>query len=274
MEFLGVENMLAIICGSRSAAECVGIPHIGGAVNKSKGLSGFARSHNLRISGRYRVITLIDESSFYKCADGSPAVKESHPQKLLNIGPVIKPGSERLVGSLGYAVNMITLTEEQLRIRVAGCGLRESLFFMLFGYLEVFDTTNNMIRARKNIRTTAVSLDGGLIRARNQFELGSREDPVVWFPAVQRNDTSTTQKSKVGPDLHTQNIVAKQNQVKKTMLIASQRYREGGTEDDIRKVSAQLRATNLKIAEVKQMIISASQNVTTKPVSRPPGSKY
>jgi len=101
-------------------------------------------------------------------------VNETDPQRLLNIGPVIKPGSERLVGSLGYAVNMIHLNEEQLSIRVAGHGLRESLFFMLFGYLEVFDTTNNMIRARENIRTTAVSLDGGLIRARNQFELGSR----------------------------------------------------------------------------------------------------
>jgi len=62
VEFLGVENMLAIICGSRSAAECIGIPRIGGgALNKSKGLTGFAGSHDLRISGRYRVITLIDD---------------------------------------------------------------------------------------------------------------------------------------------------------------------------------------------------------------------
>lgn len=69
---------------------------------------------------------------------------------------------------------MVHLNEEQLRISVAGRGLRETLFFMLFGYLEVFDTTTNMIREKNNIRTTAVSLDGGLIRAQNQFELGSR----------------------------------------------------------------------------------------------------
>jgi len=93
----------------------------------------------------------------------------------------------------------------------------------------------------------------------------------VWFPAVQRNDTS---KSKPGPDLHAKNITAKQKQLKKTMVTASQRYREGGTEDDLRKVSAKLKATNVKIAEVKQMIISASPSATAKPVSRPPGSKY
>lgn len=74
-------------------------------------------------------------------------------------------------------MNLITLTEKQLEIRVlARYGLRESLFFVLFGYLEVFDTTNNMFRARNSIRTNAVSLDGGLIRARNQFDLGSRYD--------------------------------------------------------------------------------------------------
>lgn len=63
MEFLGLENMLAIICGSKSAAECIGIPHLG-AFNKSEGLSGFARSRNLRISGRFRVIALTDESRY------------------------------------------------------------------------------------------------------------------------------------------------------------------------------------------------------------------
>jgi hypothetical protein len=86
-----------------------------------------------------------------------------------------KPGSERLVGSLGYAVNLIHLNEEQLKIRILGRGLRESLFFLLFDYLEVFDTRNNMLRAQRNIRSAAVSLDGGLIRkTRNQYELGPR----------------------------------------------------------------------------------------------------
>lgn len=115
-----------------------------------------------------------------------------------------------------------------------------------------------------------------LVKEFSQEKVGNgREDPVVWFPAVQRNNnTSTPQKSKPGPDLHTKNFADKQNQLKKTMLIASQRYREGGTEDDLRKVSVQLKATNAKIAEVKQMIISASQEVPAKPVSRPPGSKY
>jgi hypothetical protein len=64
VEFLGLENMLAIICSSVSAAECIGIPDFAGALNNSKGLSGFAKSRNLRISGRFRVITLTDESRY------------------------------------------------------------------------------------------------------------------------------------------------------------------------------------------------------------------
>jgi len=64
VEFLGLDNMLAIICGSRSAAESIGIPPLYGALDRNKGLSGFARSHNLRIFGRYRVIALIDEARY------------------------------------------------------------------------------------------------------------------------------------------------------------------------------------------------------------------
>ena len=112
--------------------------------------------------------------SFFKGVGDSPAVNNTDPQKPLNIVPASKPGQERLVGSLGYAVNMIHLNEDLLKIRILGVhGLRESLFYVLFGYLEVFDSTNNMLRARNSIRTTAVSLDGGLIRKKNQYELGS-----------------------------------------------------------------------------------------------------
>lgn len=85
------------------------------------------------------------------------------------------PVNERPKGSRGYAVNMIQLNEEQLQTRILGhYGLRESLFFMLFGFLEVFDTTEDMLRAQNDIKSSAVALDGGLIRTSNQFELGSR----------------------------------------------------------------------------------------------------
>jgi len=210
---------MAIICGSTRAAEFFGIVNEDGSMNPNEGLYGLAQSLKLPISGRFRVITLSDESrcgysiedfcsscsfyilhhprrsrvihihvgacilmmvvrvlldcSFYKRSDGRPSVINTDPQKLLNMRPIIK--SSRSDGSLGYAVNLIHLNGDQLRIRIAGrYGLRESLFFVLFGFLEVFDTTSNMLRARKDIMTSAVALDGGIIRTSNQFEWGAR----------------------------------------------------------------------------------------------------
>lgn len=92
----------------------------------------------------------------------------------MNPSGVDEPTSDRLNGFLGYAVNLIELNSDQLKVRVSRHGLRESLFFHLFSFLQVFDTTKNMLKARKSIRAGAVSLDGGIIRERNQFELGTR----------------------------------------------------------------------------------------------------
>lgn len=64
MEFLGLENMLAIICGSTRAAECFGILNNDGTLDPNQGLFGLAQNRNLQISGRFRVITLADESRY------------------------------------------------------------------------------------------------------------------------------------------------------------------------------------------------------------------
>lgn len=115
------------------------------------------------------------DCSFYKRDDGRPSVVYSDPQKVLNMKPLVASSRPGNLGSLGYAVNLIHLNEDQLRIRIAGrYGLRESLFFVLFGFLEVFDTTINMLRAQKEIKSAAVALDCGFIRSSNQFEWGSR----------------------------------------------------------------------------------------------------
>ena len=64
VEFLGLKNMLAIVCESTIAAETLGIPPWNGVLNNSQGLVGFAKNNKLKISGRYRVITLDDESRY------------------------------------------------------------------------------------------------------------------------------------------------------------------------------------------------------------------
>ncbi|KAJ6288004.1 hypothetical protein OIU76_025408 [Salix suchowensis] len=46
----------------------------------------------------------------------------------------------------------------------SGYGLRETLFYRLFGELQVYDTEKHMNEAGACIRHGAVSLDGGMIR--------------------------------------------------------------------------------------------------------------
>lgn len=46
---------------------------------------------------------------------------------------------------------------------IDGHGLRETLFFQLFSYLQVYETKSHMKNALKYIKTAAVSLDGGMI---------------------------------------------------------------------------------------------------------------
>ncbi|KAG0563617.1 hypothetical protein KC19_8G045600 [Ceratodon purpureus] len=280
VEFLGLEDMLSIVCDSRSAAECLGVPPETGSLNKNQGLLGFVKSRNLSISGRYRVITLTDESRFFPGSEGMPpgvpAIDDADPQKLLNISPTTKPGIERLVGSLGYAVNMIHLNDDQLKIRILGRGLRESLFFVLFGYLEVFDTTNNMLRAWKNIRTTAVSLDGGLIRKRNQYEMGSREDPVVWFPAVHKNVGSSSKKGNLKvitftprPMHHAMNNKTAKRilELKQKKRIEYQRYSEGDTQNEIDKYTNLLKCAQQKVADTELLIKSTPTAALTRTVA-------
>lgn len=64
MEFLGLESMLSIICRSRSAAEYIGIPSVDRVLDKNEDLCDFVKSRNLEISGRFRVLTLDDESRY------------------------------------------------------------------------------------------------------------------------------------------------------------------------------------------------------------------
>lgn len=110
--------------------------------------------------------------SFYKHQGGLPSVAEEHPQKLLIMpdpGPAAGTCPE---GFLGYAVNLLRFNPQQLQCYAtpAKHTLRESLFFQLFGYLQVYDTKDHMLAAQEFFTTGAVSLDGGLIRAKGTLE--------------------------------------------------------------------------------------------------------
>lgn len=113
----------------------------------------------------------------YKHNDNRPTINEEHPQKLLNLTSEV-PYPE---GFLGYAVNLLHLNKNYvLTMDINGHGLRETLFFQLFSYLQVYATKSHMKNALKYIKTAAVSLDGGMIiydKDMRDVELGCR----YWF---------------------------------------------------------------------------------------------
>ncbi|KAB5534321.1 hypothetical protein DKX38_017407 [Salix brachista] len=136
-EFLGEDQMLAVVCRSKETA------------------SAFAQS----ISGRFLVMCLEDIRPYtgeLECGD---------PQRKLKLSdPTLQSGNVPS-GFIGYAANMINLDTQYMSISTeSGYGLRETLFYRLFGELQVYDTEKHMNEAGACIRHGAVSLDGGMIR--------------------------------------------------------------------------------------------------------------
>ncbi|CAO2038617.1 unnamed protein product, partial [Urochloa humidicola] len=64
-----------------------------------------------------------------------------------------------------------------------GYGLRETLFYSLFGELQVYDTRKNMFQAKDYFNGGAISLDGGVIKGKGKLLLGY-SDPKITFPVV------------------------------------------------------------------------------------------
>lgn len=77
-------------------------------------------------------------------------------------------------GFLGYAVNMIDLDVDQLQTKTnSGHGLRETLFYCLFGQLQVYRTRVEMLAARACVKHGAVSLDGGILKENGRVTYGT-----------------------------------------------------------------------------------------------------
>jgi hypothetical protein len=101
--------------------------------------------------------------------------KVGDPQKELIIEDPKSSDGILPEGYMGYAVNMIKLDHEELCPSTSsGIGLRGTLFFNLFSYLQVYKTRNHMKQAISYIRDGAVSLDGGMLRRKGVIECGNR----------------------------------------------------------------------------------------------------
>ena len=77
---------------------------------------------------------------------------------------------------------MINLSAENLEIITSsGHGLRETLFYRLFGELQVYETRNDMRQAMPHLRNGAISLDGGIIKGDGMLLLGYRSVIFTFF---------------------------------------------------------------------------------------------
>ena len=99
---------------------------------------------------------------------------QNSPQKELDL-PWPYPHVKKPKGFKGFAVNMINLSDDNLNVTTdSGHGLRETLFYSLFGELQVYETRNDMYQAMNYLNNGAISLDGGVIKGKGKLLLGYR----------------------------------------------------------------------------------------------------
>ncbi|CAH8342534.1 unnamed protein product [Eruca vesicaria subsp. sativa] len=115
----------------------------------------------------------------------SSGLVENDPQRRLAMVNPCLPNGDPIPGFKGYAVNMIELASGELEIQTSlGHGLRETLFYGLFGDLQVYETGKDIEAALPYINgVDAVSLDG-VISKRKGYTFSGSWIPKVHFPVT------------------------------------------------------------------------------------------
>ncbi|KAH7428834.1 hypothetical protein KP509_09G020000 [Ceratopteris richardii] len=167
-DFLGQENMLAVVCRTHEAADLLIRLDKNGAVDESWGLYHYVKMKNQVFEGTIRIFILEDMKPY----DGD--LDEVHAQRLLNIE---QPSCNGLVpeGFLGYAVNLLHVNDEHLNFRIQNGnhgGLRGSLLYNLLKDLQVYDSRKNLLKAKGVLKTGGLSLDGGVVREEGCEDFG------------------------------------------------------------------------------------------------------
>lgn len=166
-EYLGEDQMLAIVCKSDAGVDSL-------------------VKYEQYINGRYVVICLEDSRPY------TGEVGSDLDRKLALPDPTL-PNGNTPSGYLGYAVNLVNLECHHLQAWTdAGHGLRETLFYCLFGEIQVYETREDMKKAKAFIKHGAVSLDGGIMRGNGVVSLGHRELEICFAvnaPGSQRHSS-------------------------------------------------------------------------------------
>ncbi|KAI7727062.1 hypothetical protein M8C21_012163, partial [Ambrosia artemisiifolia] len=173
-EYLG-DQMLAVVCKYYEDIRLLESYQKNGKLNPNFALHMFARELGQSINGRYLVLCIEDIRA---CEVGKDV-----EGKLLFPDPTL-PNGATPAGFLGYAVNMINIDADHLDTKTDfGYGLRETLFYRLFGETQVYETRDDMKRALPCIKDGAISMDGGILRGNGAVSLGCLEPDII-FPVV------------------------------------------------------------------------------------------
>ncbi|XP_026390072.1 protein DEFECTIVE IN MERISTEM SILENCING 3-like [Papaver somniferum] len=175
-EYLGDDLMLAVVCKSSANARRLENYKKSGEIDPAGGLHLLAAELGSTIDCGFLSICLEDLCPY------SGESKSNDPQKKLDL---IDPPGETPSGFLGYAVNMVNIDIQHLHAKTSkGYDLRQTLFYNLFGEVQVYGTRKQMNQAHGYIKDGAISLDGGIIKGRGIMALGPRKEPNVRFPVV------------------------------------------------------------------------------------------
>ncbi|KAM5557603.1 structural maintenance of chromosomes flexible hinge domain-containing protein GMI1 [Rosa sericea] len=186
-EYLGKDQMLAIVCRSFEAAGALE-KFVQGDYGEVDSMHALCEPALLQrpTHGRSFVICLEDIRPYTGDINGSD------PQKKLALPDPVLPSGMAPDGFLGYAVNMVDLDSHHLQtVTSAGHGLRETVLYCLFGELQVYKTREDMLAARACIKHGAISLDGGILKQSGVTSFGIGE-PEICFPVAESLALSTS----------------------------------------------------------------------------------
>ncbi|XP_074319839.1 structural maintenance of chromosomes flexible hinge domain-containing protein GMI1 [Silene latifolia] len=250
-EYLGEDQMLAVVCRSNAAMRRPGTYELE--------LKSIASELGTCIRGSHLFICLEDIRAF------PGRLIEDGSQKRLSLPNPSLPDGTTPPGFLGFAVNMIDIAAKHLNTKTSsGHGLRETLFYRLFGELQVYDTKEDMQEAYccGCAKDGALSLDGGIVRGSGMITLGCKEVD-VHFPVI-------AEKNQLVPFCETSSLEELEEMVKKKQQqIEDNKAELILVEEAIIYLSQQRseelhefhekKASYLKLLEAKEMSLSQSQ---------------
>ncbi|MFS7967980.1 hypothetical protein Hanom_Chr09g00792171 [Helianthus anomalus] len=170
--------MLSLVCITYDGIKALVTYDKDGSINKNSGLYGLGTAIGQPLDGRFSVICL--ENLRYALCWRIYA--ERPTKKRLDLSKPRLPNGETLAGFIGFAVNMIHIDDTNLfHLTNDGNGLRETIFYTLFSWLQVYNSRTEMIQALPCIYDGAISLDGRMIKGNGVYSLGTREEIDVKF---------------------------------------------------------------------------------------------